>query len=181
MKRLAVLALLMSVVLASVANAADAPLFVAEGFVVTQEDVNRLRDCYEGGALGMAMFSSEAEYRKKALDLRLLSGEAVAQGLDEGANEGLDTDDPFFQEKRMLRLSKRYINHLIKTYPVSDRVILSYYRANPERYGASPLNDTVREEVRMKVAVAKQKSIQEAEIDRLMTKYHVQTVSETRK
>jgi hypothetical protein len=181
MKLLAVITLIIGIAAANSAYAGDSPLFVGDGFVVTQGDVDRLRTFYEEGGVGVSLFTSDEQHLKMALNLRLLSLEALEQGLDEGVTEGLDSDDPFFEEKRMFRLAQRYMQTVIDNYPVSDVVILSYYRANPEKYEATPLNEAVRKEVRQKVAVAKKKSIQDDAVEKLMIKYHVRSTPETGK
>jgi hypothetical protein len=150
----------------------DKPIAVADSFTLTQKDADEIRAYYDKGAFR----TTEKEYRKVALRIRLFAEEAVALGLDK-LSPDKKGDDVF---KERMRLAGVYSTKLMEEYPVNDLVIESYYYAHPERLKKSvgdteimPLNDVVKKDIRLIVLKAKAKTIQDADIERLKKKYHV--------
>jgi hypothetical protein len=155
----------------------ETPVAIGDGFVVTKADVDELKAFTAAHNFG----STEEEYRKAALKLRLFSMEAEALGLGSGErSQGQTLNDSF---KVMYDLYGRYVDKLVDDYPVSDIAIKSYYLANPEKFRKPvavapenefyPLDEALKEKIRKKIAAARKPVLVEQAFERLKEKYHV--------
>ncbi len=155
----------------------ETPVAIGDGFVVTKADVDELKAFTAAHNFG----STEEEYRKAALKLRLFSMEAEALGLGSGArSQGQTLNDSV---KVMYDLYGRYVDKLVSDYSVSDIAIKSYYLANPEKFRKPvavapesefyPLDEALKEKIRQKIAAARKPVLVEEAFERLKEKYHV--------
>jgi hypothetical protein len=138
-----------------------------EGFQITQNDILALQRYFET----RNMFTTEAEYRKFALKLKLFSMEAKALKLDKSDAAGSDKADSIEQQERLYNL---YVAKLQRDYPLADSVIESYYRANPEKFKNHPLDETLGEQIRRVIVKAKRPQLETKRLNLLRFKYHVQ-------
>jgi hypothetical protein len=159
--------------------AADTPVAVGDGFVVTKANVDELKAFTAAHHFG----STEEEYRNAALKLKLFSMEAEALGLGPGGGESGQGQSVNETVEVMYDLYGRYVNKLIKDCKVSDIAIKSYYLANPEKFRKPtavapesefyPLDDALKEKIKLKIASAKKPVLVEQAFERLKEKYHV--------
>jgi hypothetical protein len=150
------------------------PIAVGDGFVVTQDDVDKL-NAY---AMSKNFGSTEKQHREAALKLKLFCMEARALGLTAQGAEGKDDTVP-----GMLALAEKYIEKLMSDYPLPDAAIKSYYLAHPEIFRRQtttmaenqfvPLDEEVKEKIRLKIMTAKRKTIADQAFEDLKEKYHV--------
>jgi len=141
---------------------------IADGFVITQDEVNEFREFIEKGS----QRTTEKEYLKFTVLLRLFAEEAKLLGLDKDNPSDIST----FSGRG--RLSELYTAKLADSYVVKDEVIESYYLAHPDMYKSDSgepkqLDGEIKKQIREKVLVTKKKTIQENELERLKQKYHV--------
>lgn len=146
----------------------NTPLAKGDGFVVTQNDVNEFRAFIEKGS----QRTTEEEYKRFTIMLRLFAEEAKALGLDKDKPADINT----FSGRG--RLSEMYMGKLSDSYLVKDDVIESYYLAHPDMYKTDkgeikPIDAEIKKQIREKVIVVKKSSIQKAELERLKQKYHL--------
>jgi len=149
-------------------KAASAVIGTADNFVITQDDVKEFRAFVEKGP----QRTTEKEYQKYTILIRLFAEEAKFLGLDKDKPEDIST----FSGK--MKLSEMYMANIADSYVLKDEVIESYYLAHPDLYktdsgAVKPLNDDIRKEIREKIFVHKKKRIQDAELERLKQKYHL--------
>jgi hypothetical protein len=155
----------------------ETPVAAGDGFVVTVADVDELKAFTAAHDFG----STEAEYRKAALKLRLFSMEAEALGLGAGESAGGQTLQDTVEAR--YGLYQRYLEKLMDEYPLPDIAIKSYYLANPEKFRKPavaapesefyPLDAKLKEEIRKKIVTAKKPFLAEQAFERLKEKYHV--------
>jgi hypothetical protein len=160
-----------------IVSANETPVAVGDGFVLTKTDVDELKAFTATRNFG----STEEEYRKAALKLKLFSMEAEALGLGSGErSQGQTLNDSV---KVMYDLYGRYTDKLVDDYSVSAIAIKSYYLANPEKFRKPvavapesefyPLDEALKEKIRQKIATAKKPVLVEQAFERLKEKYHV--------
>ena len=117
------------------------------------------------------MFTTEAEYRKFALKLKLFAMEAKALRLNKSEAAGAGKTETIEQQERLYNL---YVGRLLRDYPLADAVIESYYRANPEKFKDRPLDEILGEQIRKIVMEAKRPQLETNRLNLLRFKYHVQ-------
>jgi len=141
---------------------------IGDNIVITKQEVNEFKEFVEKGS----QRTTEKEYVKYTILLRLFAEEAKFLGLDKDNPSDIST----FSGRG--RLSELYMAKLADSYVVKDEVIESYYLAHPDMYKSDSgepkqLDDEIKKQIREKVLVAKKKTIQENEIERLKQKYHL--------
>ena len=138
-----------------------------DGFQITQDDIIALQRYFET----RNMFTTEAEYRRFALKLKLFSMEAKALRLNKpeaGSDAQVQTVE---QQERLYNL---YVGKLLRVYPLADDVIESYYRANPEKFKDRLLDEILSEQIRKVIMEAKRPWLETKRVNLLRFKYHVQ-------
>jgi hypothetical protein len=155
-------------------HANQAPVAVGDGFVLTQEDVNNL----SAYAMSQNFGSTEVQHRQAALRIKLFSMEAVALGLTAKGSEGKEDTVP-----GMLALAEKYMDKLMGDYPLSESAVKSYYLAHPEKFSRQtttlaedkflPLDDGLKEKIKLKIMMAKRKTLADQAFEDLKEKYHV--------
>jgi len=141
---------------------------IADNIVITKNEVNEFQEFVEKGT----QRTTEKEYVKYTIMLRLFAEEAKVLGLDKDKPSDIST----FSGRG--RLSELYMAKLADSYVVKDEVIESYYLAHPDMYKTESgeikaLDDSIKKEIREKVLVVKKKDIQNAGLERLKQKYHL--------
>jgi len=161
--------------------AASEENIVASGddFVMTLKTV----DAYNAFFVSQKLRWSREEVIKTALKYELLSRE-YRKKQDSAAIVADRAADSDKVEARMLD-GKKYIQGLLESWVVSDTVIESYYRSNPEKYIAGkapdgkittrPLDDAQKDEIRFKIIEGKKEVIVKEFVDSLISKYHIVT------
>lgn len=141
-------------------SANQTPVAVGDGFVITQEDVDKL-NAY---AMSQNFGSTEEQHRQAVLRLKLFSMEARALGLTaKDAEGGVET------VPGMVALAEKYMDKLMGDYPLSEAAIKSYYLAHPEKFLRQtttipedkyfPLDEGIKEKIRLKILMAKRKPL----------------------
>lgn len=141
---------------------------IADNMIISKAEVDEFRDFVEKGS----QRTTEREYVKYTLLLRLFAEEAKSLGLDKEKPEDIS-----ILSGRM-KLSEMYMAKLLENYAVKDEVIESYYLAHPDLYKTDsgemkPLDADIGKQIREKVLVTKKSVIQNAELDRLKQKYRL--------
>ena len=148
----------------------NTPIAIGDGFVLTQNEVNEFRTFIEKGGFYR---TTEKEYRKAALQVRLFTEEAKLIGLGQTADKK-ETGDTI--ESRMT-LANLYNEKMLKEYVVNDIAIESYYLSNPDKFKESeqikPLNDELKKSIRDIIVGANKKKVQNMAAEKLTQKYHV--------
>lgn len=155
-------------------SANQTPVATGDGFVITQEDVDKL-NAY---AMSQNFGSTEEQHRQAALRLKLFSMEAKALGLTAKDAEGKEETVP-----GMVALAEKYLDNLIREYPLSEAAVKSYYLAHPEKFLRQtttmaedrflPLDEGLKEKIRLKILMAKRKAIADQAVEDLTEKYRV--------
>lgn len=155
-------------------SANQTPVATGDGFVITQEDVDKL-NAY---AMSQNFGSTEEQHRQAALRLKLFSMEARALGLTAKDAEGKEETVP-----GMVVLAEKYLDNLIREYPLSEAAVKSYYLAHPEKFLRQtttmaedrflPLDENLKEKIRLKILMAKRKTIADQAVEDLKEKYRV--------
>lgn len=154
-----------------------------DGVVITTEDIAPQKEYF----YKQGFETSDAEHLKSVLKMRLFVLEAKATGIIDKMPEAIGP----YQYQLIHEYNQQflvYVNHLLKTYPVSDDAIRSYYLSNPDKFLLSsetlrpdfikndellPLDDGVKRIIHNKIATARKVTIIANEFERLKTKYHV--------
>ncbi len=152
---------------------------VGDGFELTQDDVALLREYYEKTSVR----TTEDEYKKAALKIKLFAKEATVLGLDK------DVEVPSVGKQSVefqLKLQAFYIKHVMESYPVSDLAIESYYRTFQERFATdaeptlgmsiAPMDAEIKKKVRAVIVDAQKKRILSEAEDRLKIRYRVKVI-----
>lgn len=152
---------------------------VGDGFELTQDDVALLREYYEKTPVR----TTEEEYKKAALKIKLFVREATVLELDK------DVEVPSMGKRSaefQLKLQALYIKHIMESYPVSDLAIESYYRSFQERFATdaeptlgmtiAPMDADVKKKIRAVIVDAQKKRILSEAEDRLKVKYRVKII-----
>ncbi len=140
-----------------------------DGFKLTQAEVEEFQRFVERGPFK----SSEKEYQRVALQVKLFVLEAKALGLD--SDDGMSVASGEEPLPRQIELFNRYAKKLVSDYEVSDLAIESFYRAHPETM-TGPLDDALKEEIRNKILRAKAPHLLRETFKRLKEKYHVRVL-----
>jgi hypothetical protein len=145
----------------------DKILAEGNGLVVRESEVGVLRERFSS-----RFQTTETEYCRALLRMKLFAKEAQATGLDK---------DPAFQARLdqliLQELSNLYMTNRLDAYPLSDEAIESYYRSHPDEFGGrdnlKPLDDQLKKAIKDKIMGIKRAQIVNKEMDRLMEKYNV--------
>lgn len=166
------------------AGEASEEKIVAAGdeFVLTQKVV----DEYGAFFARQKMRWSPEEVTKTALKYELLAREY--QRSNSGQKETENPGDDAAGVAAKIRDGKKYIQKVLDDWKVSDSVIASYYRSNPEKFSTGeapdgtitvkPLDEEQRNEIRFKIIESKKEVIVKEFVDSLISKYHIKTLSE---
>lgn len=167
----AVMGLCAAVALLSAGAGAAAATVVAEGdgFKLTKAEVDQFQRFVESGPFK----STQKEYKRVALQVKLFVLEAKALGLD--AEDGMSVPSGEEPLPRQIDLFNRYARKLVTDYEVSEVALESYYRAHPETM-KGPLDEALKEEIRNKILRARGPHLLRAEFERLKEKYHVRVL-----
>lgn len=146
--------------------AENKPLAKGDGIVITSKEVAALTRFYYDRGFKVA----KSQELPGALRVLLLAREAYLKGLDPEVHE-LD----FSEAETMVRLRNLYLQKVLEDYPVSSRVIESYYHAHPERYEHQfvRLNRDTREEIAWIIRRAKSRTLEAQALEDLKNKYNV--------
>ncbi len=159
-----------------------------DGFEIRQSYVNRFQEFIEQGNEK----TTQAEYRKGALQLKLFALEAERMNLDTsllekelGEKEDEISEDESFEQEVKLRYL--YFKNILDTYVLDDLIIESYYYAHPNMFadenyesGYIPLDMGVQEDIRGRIVGKMYRKILQKEMEELKKKYHVEIVGENK-
>lgn len=138
-----------------------------EGLVVSESELGVLRARFSPG-----FQTTETEYCRALLRMKLFAKEAQATGLDKEPTFQAKLDQMILQE-----LSNLYVTSRLDSYPLSDEAIESYYQSHPDEFGGrdnlKPLDDPLKKAIKDKIMGIKRAQIVNEEMDRLMEKYKV--------
>ncbi len=140
---------------------------IGDNIVITKNEVNEFKEFVEKGT----QRTTEKEYVKYTIMLRLFAEEAKFLGLDKEKSEDIST------LSGRMKLSEMNMARIADSYVIKDEVLESYYLAHPDLYktesGVKPMDDSIKKEIREKVLIAKKNSIRDSELERLKQKYHL--------
>ena len=145
----------------------DKILAEGEGLVVREGEVGVLKERFAS-----RFQTTETEYCRALLRMKLFAKEAQATGLDK---------EPAFQAKLdqmvLQELSNLYVTSRLDSYPLSDEAIETYYRSHPDEFGGKDnlktLDDQLKKAIKEKIMGIKRAQMVNEEMDRLMEKYKV--------
>ncbi len=123
---LAVVGLFLSVLLSMPAQAEDKIVASGDGIEVSKGFVQSLGAFYEQ----KGMTTDYKELRKGAVRMRIFAAEAQKEGLVDEVPQGEAEQDI----AKLLSIQNKYIQEELKKQEVEDRVVESYYHANPRRF-----------------------------------------------
>lgn len=161
---------------------ADTKVIAAgKNFSVTMADVEKVKEFYNRTPIR----TLEAEYQSVTVNLLLFVHDAMELHLDKEVkvpSEGPESADYW------VLLANAYWKHVVVDgYPVSDRVIESYYRVYPERFEKSgdaaasstvclPVDREISQRIRMLILNKRTSEIYQELVARLKNKYSVKTI-----
>jgi hypothetical protein len=152
---------------------------VASGidFLLTQKVV----DTYSTFFASQKIQMSQNEIIETALKYELLYRECRKRQGCRSSDEVAIENAEKVEDK--IRDAKKYIPVILDNWTVSNAVIESYYRSNPEIYSMGtakdgmiilrPLDDRLRSEIKFKVIEGNKEAIVKEYIDTLISKYHI--------
>jgi len=159
---------------------------VGEGFEITEQDVSELIKFFEENGFT----STDAQYKEAALKLRLFVEEAISLGItpesySENTFLGKSKEYSGMTMKEKYILQDLYIKNRVENHPVSALAIESYYWAHPDYFAKPdeeneglfvfmPLDDDLKEKIRLKIAYAQKVAIALKLYEELKYKYKVQ-------
>jgi len=168
-----------SVVLSMSIAADDTVLAEGNGFMLTQRDVDKVREYYEKTPVR----TTSDEYIQGAFKIKIVAHEAMVRHLDKELDIEPDEMDTV---ETWLKLAELCYNKIRDEYPVSDLVIESYYRSFPERFKEEgcagvgqeqkPLDADTRKKIHDIIVVAKNDTMLTETIEFLTKKYVVQFI-----
>ena len=154
---------------------ADAVVVKGEGFHITVQDVQDLRSFFAD----RSFYTTDQEYIKGAIRLRLFTQEAIAMKLVPEESE-INLKSPSIEDQ--MHMSQIYMEKVLNEYPISSTVIESYYRSYPDKFrderdaesdNIRPLDILVSEEIVRHIRGVKKADISAEKMHELMKKYNV--------
>jgi hypothetical protein len=156
---------------------------VGDDFVLTKADI----DVFATFLKAKDLKWSEDTILKTTLKYELLSREYRK------TNKGQTTSEspPAESSDRVaakIQEGKKYLQSVLDNQDISNAVIESYYRTNPENFtggiapdgknSITPLDDALKSEIRFKIIEKKKERITKDAVESLMIKYHVKILKE---
>ncbi len=158
-------------------NPEEAIVAAGEDFVFTQKDL----DAYGAFFASQKSTMSREEIARTALKFELLCREYRKNSKGQSGVESMGENSEGVAAK--IRDGIKYTPKVLDDFKISNVVIESYYRSNPEKFSSGeapdgtitvkPLDDELKNEIRFIIIEAKKDAIVKEFIDSLISKYHI--------
>ncbi len=146
----------------------------SDGFVVLREEMDSLQEL-----LSQVFRTTESEYCRAVMRMKLFTREARAQGLEQKPEQAAE---PKSEMQVLHELSNIYVKQLLDAYKLRPHAVESYYLSHTQEFLDQAgelmlLDDNLRTVIRDRLMKLKRAELVNQELERLMQKYDVEIIN----
>ncbi len=146
----------------------------SDDFVVLREEMDSLQEL-----LSQVFRTTESEYCRAVMRMKLFTREARAQGLDQIPEQAAEQKS---EMQVIHELSNLYVKQLLDAYKLHPHAVESYYLSHTQEFLDQAgelmlLDDNLRTVIRDRLMKLKRAEVVNQELERLMQKYDVEIIN----